>query len=269
VRKKNELFDSYLLSESSLFVYPYKAIVKTCGISSPLLCTQALQEVAAKLGTEIESIVFSRRSFICPLGQCYPHRNNEEELRFLSKHFPAGETLQLGDPQSDHWFLYTSKLSKDVKMDSTPSFEMTMTGLMSETALKQFWRDETAPAGSVAEKSGFADLTKGAEIDEYSFTPCGFSYNGLKDNGFVTVHISPELPLCYISYETNISNLSYEIIIEKLISKYQPQHFTVLILNNGGNTINIPGYKVTHQNETTIAGLPVVFERRKKVKCVV
>lgn len=263
--KKNELFDSYLLSESSLFVYPYKVIIKTCGISSPLLCTEALKEVSKKVGTEAESITFSRRSFICPLGQCYPHRSVEEELEFLNHYFPNGQSLSLGNPNSDHWFLYSAKLTKEALMDPTPSLEITMTGRMNPQALKTFWRDEHNTM-SVAEKAGMAQLTPGAEIDEYSFTPCGFSYNGLLDRGFVTVHVTPELPLCYISFETNISGLSYSQILDKLISIYQPQHFTVLILNNGGKSCDIPGYKTTHKTNTDMCGVPVTFSRSKKIK---
>jgi len=266
--KKNEHFDSYLLSESSLFVYPYKVIVKTCGISSPLLCTQALRDAAVQLNTEIESITFSRRSFICPSGQCFPHRNIDEETKFLNKNFPGGKSLQLGDPKSDHWFLYSANFTS-APLDRTPYFEVTMTGLMSEEALQLFWRDENATDAdnaSVAQKSGFAAMTPGADIDEYSFTPCGFSYNGLKDNGFVTVHITPELPLCYISFETNIAGLSYEKMLQTLITKYQPAHFTVLIQNNGGKTIPLPGYSTTHSTETELNGVPVLFERRKLKK---
>jgi len=121
------------------------------------------------------------------------------------------------------------------------------------------------PTGSVSEKTGFADLTKGADIDEYSFTPCGFSYNGLLENGFVTVHITPELPLCYISFETTIDNLPYDQIIQKLISTFEPAHFTSLILNNGGSGAGfLDGYKATHHNNTKMSGVSVEFERRKR-----
>jgi len=265
--KKNELFDSYLLSESSLFVYPTKAIIKTCGISSPLLCTPALKEISKNLNMPIESISFSRRSFICPQGQCYPHRSMEEEDKFLRKHFPGGETKQLGDVNSDHWFLYSSRLTENAKKDEVPSFEMTMTGVMKEEALKLFWKSDEKEEGTVSERSGFAQLTPGADIDEYAFTPCGFSYNGLKDNGFVTVHITPELPLCYISFETNISGLDYESLVNQLIQRYQPAHFTVLILNNGGETPDeVKNYKTTHKNITSLNEMPVYFERRKLTK---
>eukprot|EP01125_Pyxidicula_operculata_P001280 TRINITY_DN11182_c0_g1_i1.p1 TRINITY_DN11182_c0_g1~~TRINITY_DN11182_c0_g1_i1.p1 ORF type:complete len:737 (+),score=124.00 TRINITY_DN11182_c0_g1_i1:109-2319(+) len=262
--KKNDHFDSYLLSESSLFVYPYKVVIKTCGISSPLLCTPSLKEVADKLKTEIESVMFSRRSFICPGAQCFPHRSVDEEADFLNKHFPGGDARQLGDPSSDHWFLYSYRIP-GVEVDSTPSFEVTMTGRMDEKALRQFWRDENKDVPLLAEKTGFASLTPGADIDEFAFTPCGYSYNGLKDDGYVTVHITPEQPLCYISFETNITGLNYEHLLKELISTYKPAHFTVLILNNGGKTCKLPGYSATHEDSTLFNDIPVHFERRKKV----
>jgi len=262
--KKNDQFDSYLLSESSLFVYPTKAIIKTCGISSPLLCTPALKEISKNLNMPIESISFSRRSFICPEGQCYPHRSIDEEEKFLRKHFPNGETKQLGDERSDHWFLYSARVSEDAGVDDVPSFEMTMTGVMKEEALKLFWKSEENFEATLSERSGLAGLTPGADIDEYAFTPCGFSYNGLKDNGFVTVHITPELPLCYISFETNITGLDYQHLVRELLAIFEPAHFTVLILNNGGTTPQeISNYKITHKNNTTLNGMPVYFERRK------
>jgi S-adenosylmethionine decarboxylase len=45
----NEDFDSYVLSESSLFVYPYKILIKTYGTTKLLLAIPRILELAKEL----------------------------------------------------------------------------------------------------------------------------------------------------------------------------------------------------------------------------
>lgn len=68
-------FDSYLLSESSLFVYPQKVIIKTCGTTTLLRAVVPLIE-AAKVSLNIiifaQMVVFAIfESFFCWTGTGY------------------------------------------------------------------------------------------------------------------------------------------------------------------------------------------------------
>jgi len=63
---KNEHFDAYLLSESSLFVYRNRAILKTCGTTRLLSCLPLLEQYARNTfegEMEIEYALFTRRKF--------------------------------------------------------------------------------------------------------------------------------------------------------------------------------------------------------------
>lgn len=67
--RKNEDLDAYVLSESSLFVYPTKYILKTCGTTKLLHSIPKLLEFAAALGMEPRRCKFSRASFLFPEQQ--------------------------------------------------------------------------------------------------------------------------------------------------------------------------------------------------------
>lgn len=80
----NAHFDSYVLSESSLFVYPYKVILKTCGTTTLLHSLKPLIEIAkTQCNINADSVFFSRKNFKFPDRQLAPHTSLEEEVRSL------------------------------------------------------------------------------------------------------------------------------------------------------------------------------------------
>lgn len=67
--RHNAHFDAYVLSESSFFVYPDKAVLKTCGTTKLLAAVAPLLELAASLGMEPRRAKYSRASFLFPEQQ--------------------------------------------------------------------------------------------------------------------------------------------------------------------------------------------------------
>mmetsp|Transcript_8100 Transcript_8100/g.6751 ORF Transcript_8100/g.6751 Transcript_8100/m.6751 type:complete len:107 (-) Transcript_8100:242-562(-) len=77
-------FDAYVLSESSLFVYPEKIIIKTCGTTLLLQGLRTLLDHAVNdIGLELEWLFYSRKSFLFPEFQKGVHCSLEDEVSLL------------------------------------------------------------------------------------------------------------------------------------------------------------------------------------------
>lgn len=139
----NRYLDAYVLSESSLFVYPYMVVLKTCGTTTLLRCIALLIDFGRKLGlgkcvgaqtvsfaspidmfsrkgyailvilTEIDWVGYSRKNFNFPGDQAFPHQSFHQELDYLYSHKNLCERLDgsgytLGPITSDHWFVFVA-----------------------------------------------------------------------------------------------------------------------------------------------------------------
>lgn len=67
--RTNADLDAYVLSESSLFVYPTKWVLKTCGTTKLLSAVPRLLELAATIGMKPRRCKYSRASFLFPEQQ--------------------------------------------------------------------------------------------------------------------------------------------------------------------------------------------------------
>jgi hypothetical protein len=67
--RSNADFDAYVLSESSLFVYPTKWVLKTCGTTKLLQSVPRLLEVATEAGIVPARCKYNRASFLFPEQQ--------------------------------------------------------------------------------------------------------------------------------------------------------------------------------------------------------
>jgi len=150
----SQQMDAYLLSESSLFVYRNKFILKTCGTTTTLLCFEKLRELVHRYchdpGFEFRNIYrvfYSHRSFMFPDRQQAVHRSWDAELACLNTHFDkaTSNAYVLGnDPGKagkvdETWHLYvngTNEFSSDCPDGGSADItvELLMTELDAESS---------------------------------------------------------------------------------------------------------------------------------------
>lgn len=116
--KSSPFMDAYLLSESSLFVFPHKLILKTCGTTTTLACLDELFQMTRQIcqltSKEIYRVFYSRRSFMFPEKQIHVHKDWKHEVSLLNQHFMLGKSYVVGNFASDdHWFLYVGGKEDD------------------------------------------------------------------------------------------------------------------------------------------------------------
>jgi len=81
---RDEACNAYLLSESSLFVYSHKIVAKTCGTTTLLRMLPPLLRLVMARGMQVEWVAYSRKDFLFPQEQKFPHRSTAEEVRLQS-----------------------------------------------------------------------------------------------------------------------------------------------------------------------------------------
>lgn len=230
---KNEHFDSYILSESSLFVYPSKVILKTCGTTTLLYALPQLIELARTNDTSIELVMYSRKNLNFPSKQCFPHSNFYDEVAYLNKMFD-GQGFVMGPLNKDHWHLYIADCREDRSLTrSQQTFEIMMHDLDPQV-MDHFYQKEGRTGKDTTRLSGIGGLLPGSTIDEFQFEPCGYSMNGLLQEWYWTIHITPEPHCSYVSFETNAPLASYTKLLRKVVALFRPGRFTVVMMADEG-----------------------------------
>uniref|UniRef100_A0A5B7AJ17 S-adenosylmethionine decarboxylase proenzyme n=1 Tax=Davidia involucrata TaxID=16924 RepID=A0A5B7AJ17_DAVIN len=253
----NSEFDSYVLSESSLFVYPLKIILKTCGTTKLLLSIPQILELAETLSLGVNSVKYSRGTFIFQNSQPAPHRNFSEEVAFLNTFFgnlpSGGNAFILGDPfvPNRNWHIYVaSRGPPNFVKDQTAvvTIEMCMTGLDRKKAAVFF--KNSGKAGEMTKLSGISDIIPSHMICDFEFDPCGYSMNGIDGPAYSTVHVTPEDGFSYASYEAmgfDPWSIGFEPLIKRVLKCFNPAEFTVAVTCVGGGTQewvgDVEGYK--------------------------
>lgn len=234
----NQVFDSYVLSESSLFIYPHKIILKTCGTTKLLLSVPRILELASMLSLSVSSAKYSRGSFIFPGVQPAPHRSFTEEVTILNTFFgklsSGGHAYVIGDPDAPNrnWHIYYAceEAEKPVV-----TLEMCMTGLDS-TCASVFFKQQSSTgsndAKEMTKRAGISEIIPEMSICDFEFDPCGYSMNGICDGALSTIHVTPEDGFSYASYEAmgfEPYRIDAATLISRVLGCFVPSSFSIAI----------------------------------------
>ena len=254
--------DAYVLSESSLFIYKHKYIMKTCGTTTLLRCLSSLLQFADALGMQLTWVGYSRKNLLFPSAQLWPHSNFGDEIKYITSHDKLQDRLRgnghiLGPITGDHWFVYVadhSEIDMPIPMTRcqsmpafgsngllpltasaaasvpTPSADRTVNLMMFDMApevAKIFFKSSCETGKEMTAKAGIDHLCPGATIDETAFTPCGYSMNAILYDAYFTIHITPEKECSYASFETNTSLPSYASMVRNVLNVFRPKRFVL------------------------------------------
>jgi len=269
-RQSNEHFDAYLLSESSLFVYPSRVILKTCGTTSLLLALPQMLILAKRLNVIVEHVHYGHYRYKFPTQQLYPHASFDQERDYLSSTFGSVESRVIGSPDGQCWYALCSQQSSlqgvpPMRREGDDIFEMAMEDLAPQVC-EQF-HDASFPnlsgralAQHMTETSGIGALLPDVIIDDWAFEPCGYSMNGLRGSYYYTIHITPEEGFSYASFETNDPKYRDPKWVQAVASVFRPAVLTATLTTRGVSS-ELPAFSITglerssHEIVTLVEGI--------------
>lgn len=213
----NEACDAYLLSESSLFVWEDRVTMITCGTTTLARAADRLLEDFK----DVEFVSFQRKN------ELFPHLQDsdfQKDIQVLKRHFD-GKAYRFGSPDEHHLFLYhMDKPFRPQGVDTT--LEILMYNLQGQPS-------EIFHCGQTIERvrhlTRMDTIFPDFQVDDYLFSPCGYSLNAIKGNEYYTIHVTPEETGSYVSFETNVrlgNRLS--TVLRQVTQVFQPRSFDVI-----------------------------------------
>lgn len=257
----NSYLDAYVLSESSLFVYKHRLIMKTCGTTTLLRCLGKLLEFADDLSMKLEWVGYSRKNLNNPTAQFFPHSNFDDEMKYIETHSKLQDRLKgsgyvLGPITGDHLFVYVADHSHIQSVGaverylSTPS-DRTINIMMFDmdpSVANIFFQRTCSTGKEMTAMSGISSLCPGAIIDETAFTPCGYSMNAILHDAYYTIHITPEAECSYASFETNACLKNYDATVRNVLNVFKPKRFVMVLFGDEDDIHSIPSLPTDARN---------------------
>ena len=215
---KHSKIKSYLLSESSLFLWDHRLVMITCGKT---ILPKAFLQILKFLKIQwIDFLFFQRKNEFFPENQksCFL-----KDIKIMKKKVD-GKAYRFGRIHQHHCFLFHTET------DSIPDFkDRTLELLMYDSETVK----DTYPNTINRLKKQLEGVFPNFEIQDHYFKPEGYSLNAIRKSDYYTIHITPQEPF-YISFECSLENLNFSEIVNQLIPIFKMKSFDVIFFQTIG-----------------------------------
>ena len=223
------LCNAYLLSESSLFVFDDRAVMITCGQTNLAL---SLAELVKKIGVdEIQSVLYKRKN------PNFPHlqiSTFDEDRDYIRVHIPVRE--HRFNSENGNYINLLCFENGPALQEPAMTCELLMHGIDPRRG-RLFVGGYHKTRYDFYRETGMHELLPGFQCDDHFFEPSGYSVNALAGREFYTVHVTPEDPSPYVSFETNrlfTNTRGLRFLLRRMLSFFRPESFDVLLTGNSG-----------------------------------
>lgn len=223
------LCDSYLLSESSLFVFPHKFLMITCGKTR---LVPVVREFINHINLDdVDSLFYERKNELYPSFQSSHFYQDADEL---ARMFP-GQAYRFGEESGEHLFVFHLDKTSSYLKSTESTLEILMHELNPKTK-PHFTQGKGVARRWIAENPGFKAFFDSYDIQDHGFEPYGYSLNAIKGDRYFTFHVSPESRGSYASFETNCIDQGVDALVQAVRALFLPKSYQVVFFGSG-NTL--------------------------------
>ena len=207
---------AYLLSESSLLIWDHRMIMITCGKTVLPKTLLKIQKTFSK--NQIKFLFFQRKNEFFPEHQ---KSGFSKDLQLIKKKI-KGTALRFGPIHQHHCSLFY--MNTECRPDPE---DRTLEILMYDSQTIR----NTSKNSMTSMKTKLQRIFPGFEIQDHYFTPPGYSLNAVRGEEYYTIHITPQPPAFYISFEAGFQKRHFREITDKLLRIFQPQSFDLIFFH--------------------------------------
>lgn len=208
-----------MLSESSLFVWKDRILILTCGETQ---LVKAVEYFIQNIGAQtIKHLNYQRKNeyFSNAQPSCFG-----DDIKLINLLLP-GKAYRFGEMDSHHNYVF--HLDNDFIADKDDiTYELLAYQISAQAS--QHLMQEKLTRQEIREFLRLDSLLPNFIIDDFVFSPYGYSLNAIYQQKYLTIHITPQMDSSYISFDSNINLLE---LAPTLIDILAPKSFDLMCFN--------------------------------------